>query len=55
MISPEYRAALYKALEAARAANNPYLVKSILRALEGAPVTLQEALEEPIWIDESSP
>ena len=54
-MSAQQREAYQRALEAARKAGNPYLYKSILRALEGNPVTLREAREMPFWIDESSP
>ncbi len=54
-MSEARRGTLHRALEAAREAGNPYLYKSILRAIEGNPVTLREVMEEPFWIDESSP
>ena len=53
-MSKERWDALHKALEAARTAGNAYLYKSILRAIEGNPVTLREVMEEPFWIDEDS-
>ena len=52
MITPEYRECLQRALAAAQKAGNPYLVRSIMAALAGTPMTLQDALDDAFFIDD---